>query len=164
MKSLICVLLSLLLLTGCGTKNGSDDTAVSQERSAFRAEVDAFCETIRTIDQDMNSIDTGSEDFASEIMADLEELESAFISFADKDFPTEYDYLESLADEAKDYMITAVDSFRDVYTSEDITEAMMDAKYEYAGENYSRACKRINVIVKFLNGEVDEDATVTTQE
>ena len=35
--------------------------------------------------------------------------------FAALDFPTEFDYLESLADEASEYMTTAVESYHDAY-------------------------------------------------
>jgi hypothetical protein len=152
-----------LLFTGCGPQTSSNNAENNEELTQFRTEVDTFCDHIRSLDQQINSIDTTKEGFETELMSDLDKLQSEFYEFSQKDFPTDYDYLEDLADEAKDYMTTAVDAFRDVYTNPDYTEAMMDAQYEYATENYSRAYKRITVILTFLNGEVDADATVGTK-
>jgi hypothetical protein len=150
------------LLTGC-TSGKDSDTVHSEELTAFRGEVDAFCESIADCDKAINAIDTTQDGYATVLMTDLYQLQDLFTDFAAKDFPSDYDYLESLADEAAEYMTTAVDAFGNVYNSDDLTQSMMDAQYEYAMENYSRAYKRITVIVKFLNGEVDADATVTTE-
>ena len=37
----------------------------------------------------------------------------------------------------------------------------LESKYNYASENYSRAYKRIQIIVSFLNGEISDGVTVT---
>ena len=58
-------------------------------------------------------------------------------------------------------MNTAVDSYHQAFEAE--TKEALEAKYDYAKENYSRAYKRIKVIVSFLNGETSEDATVVSE-
>ncbi len=45
----------------------------------------------------------------------LDQLDTSFQNFARLDFPTEFDYLESLADEASAYMTQRVESYHDAY-------------------------------------------------
>ena len=75
-------------------------------------------------------------------------------------FPTEFDYLESLADEASEYMTTAVESYHDAYDNGGYNQLTAD----YAKENYARAYKRIQIIITFLHGEQPEDVNLTTAE
>ena len=44
-------------------------------------------------------------------------LDTSFQNFAELDFPTEFDYLESLADEASAYMTQAVESYHEAYSN-----------------------------------------------
>ena len=90
----------------------------------------------------------------------LDQLDSAFQDFAALDFPTEFDYLESLADEASEYMTTAVESYHDAYDNGGYNQLTAD----YAKENYARAYKRIQIIITFLHGEQPEDVNLTTAE
>ncbi len=159
---LICILMACLVFTGCGSK-GQSSSDPSEELTAFRTDVDSFCEKIRELDSAINNVDTSADDFEDALLSRLDELQSAFQDFSEMDFPSDYDYLETLADEAAEYMTTAVAAFRDVFTRDDYTEAMLDAQYEYASENYSRAYKRITVILTFLNGKTDADTTLTVQ-
>ena len=80
--------------------------------------------------------------------------------FAALDFPTEFDYLESLADEASEYMTTAVESYHEAYDNGGYNQLTAD----YAKENYARAYKRIQIIITFLHGEQPEDVNLTTAE
>ena len=143
-----------LVLGACATPE--KDTAALTD---FRNTVDSFCETISSLDTDINA--SGEAENTEKVLSDLDSLKQAFSDFAQVDFPSDYDYLENLADEASSYMDTAVDSYRQAFEAE--TKEALDAKYDYAKENYSRAYKRIKVIVSFLNGETSEDATIVSE-
>ena len=137
-------LLTALTLTACGK-----DPALTQ----FKEEIDSFCTKISDIDTEINNVDATSENAT-------DQLDSAFQDFAALDFPTEFDYLESLADEASEYMTTAVESYHDAYDNGGYNQLTAD----YAKENYARAYKRIQIIITFLHGEQPEDVNLTTAE
>ena len=144
----------LLALSACSAPE-KDSAALTD----FRNTVDSFCEEVSAIDADINA--SGDTENTEKVLTDLDSLKQAFSDFAAVDFPSDYDYLENLADEASDYMNTAVDSYHQAFEAE--TKEALEAKYDYAKENYSRAYKRIKVIVSFLNGETSEDATVVSE-
>ena len=159
---LFAIILALMFVAGCGNSQASDPEA--EELQQFRAKVDTFCTTISDIDSRINSIDTTSETYNTDIMDQLNALNIAFAEFAALDFPEEYDYLEHLADEASAYMVEAVTGFSQVYTDNSLTSQAMQDKYNEASTAYANAFKRIKVIMTFLNGEVSEDANVTTEQ
>lgn len=142
-RSLITGLLAAVLFTACG-----EDPELTQ----FRNSIESFCTEISQIDTAINSIDASSEDAVAELLSCLDELETAFQGFAELDFPKEFDYLEEIADQAGDYMATAVSSYHEAYG-----ESYDEATAAYAGENYSRAYKRIQIIITFLHGETPAD-------
>ena len=80
-------LLTALTLTACGK-----DPALTQ----FKEEIDSFCTEISDIDTEINNVDATSENATDELLGYLDQLDSAFQDFAALDFPTEFDYLESL--------------------------------------------------------------------
>lgn len=124
------------------------------ELTRFRNEIDDFCNNILVIDSDINAITIPSTDEAglkqatSELLYNLDILKDEFVKFSNIDFPSEYDYLEPVADEASDYMTEAVNSYHKVY-EENYTASME----EYALENYSRAYKRVQVIFDVLQNK-----------
>ena len=107
-------------------------------------------------------MDAESEYAISELLGYLSDLEEEFENFSKLDFPEEFDYLEGLADESSEYMTTAVSSYKEAYANDSYDEA----KADYARENYSRAYKRIQIMISFLHGEepTDIDLTTTTAE
>lgn len=144
-------LLSAFLLTAC-----TEDS----ELSAFRTEIDDFCTSISEMDTAINNIDATSEDAVEELLGYLDDLDAEFKDFAALDFPEEFDYLESVADEASEYMSEAAESYRSAYAGDGYSEATAD----YAKENLSRAYKRVQIIITFLHGEQPEDVQITTDE
>ena len=110
--------------------------------------------TINTLNNSSNA------NYTSLLIENLNTLNQDFKDFSEVDFPKDYDYLESLADEASEYMTTAVGSYKDIFENNYSEEAISE-KYEYANENYSRAYKRIQIIITFLNGESTTDAIIT---
>ena len=149
-KSTLPVLLILLFLTGCGT-----DPALSR----FKTQVDDFCTRISELDTSINNIDTQSEGYTSELLGYLDELDAEFQAFSEVDFPEQFDYLESLADEAAEYMTEAVKSYHEAYSNGSYNEYTAD----YALQNYSRAYKRIQIIITFLHGEEPDDADLSIE-
>lgn len=143
------VLLIVLTLTACGEDS---------ELTLFRKRMDAFCTKISEIDSSINSIDAQSDDATAELLSYLDDLDSTFQSFAQLDFPEEFDYLENLAEESSEYMTEAVKSYHDAYggTYDEYTA-------EYARQNYSRAYKRIQIIISFLHGEEPTDADLSIE-
>jgi len=143
-------LLSATMLTACG-----EDPELTQ----FRKNVDDFCTKISEIDTSINSIDAQAETAAEELLANLDDLDLVFQSFARLDFPEEFDYLEGLADESSEYMTEAVTSYHSAYSNGSYNEYMA----EYASQNYARAYKRIQIIISFLHGEEPDDADLTIE-
>lgn len=143
-KKLLLAGLCMLLLTGCGA-NPID--------SKFNGEINDFCDSVAAIDAKINAISVEAEESSiryatADLLSYLDELEMEFMKFSNIDFPEEFDYLEEMADEAGSYMTEAVASYHKAY--EDGYNQSME---EYAGENYSRACKRVQVILALLRGE-----------
>jgi conjugal transfer/entry exclusion protein len=156
----ITLLLAIMItFSGCSSKKGSNH----EELTSFRQRVDEFCESIYKIDSNINEIDTSADNYSKTLLQNLDALQTNFKIFADMDFPSDYDYLEGIADEASNYMNTAVEAFHDVFENNYTEEAMVE-KYNYANENYERAYKRIKIIITFLNGETSEDVTVEETE
>lgn len=137
-------LLLSALLTACG-----QDPQITK----FKSDIDRFCTDISVLDGSMNQIDPEAENARTELLGYLDEVKMKFQHFAELDFPEEYDYLETLADEAADYMTEAVKYYHEAYNA----EAYDETKAAYALENYSRAFKRIQIIISFLHGEEPED-------
>ncbi len=143
-RLLIAGFLASALLTACG-----EDPELTQ----FRSSIESFCTEISQIDTAINSIDAASENAVAELLSCLDDLDAAFQDFAELDFPEEFDYLEEIADQAGDYMSTAVSSYHDAYSDNSYDTNIAD----YASENYSRAYKRVQIIITFLHGEIPED-------
>lgn len=138
-----------LMFSACGS-----DPALTQ----FKNEMDDFCTAISEIDTSINQVDADAENAVSLVLEHLNELDTEFQRFADLDFPEEFDYLESLADESGEYMSTAVAKYHEAYSNGSYNEYIA----EYAKENYARAYKRVQVIITFLHGEEPEDVDLTT--
>lgn len=148
MKNKICLFLVMALIVMSLSACGEDP-----ELAQFRVDIENFCTRVSEIDTSINSIDPMSDSAVSELLYNLDELDGVFKSFANLDFPEEYDYLEDLAQESSAYMTEAVTSYHDAYSDNSYNEAMAD----YAKENYSRAYKRIQIIITFLHGEEPDD-------
>ncbi|MCM1540095.1 MAG: hypothetical protein NC121_02420 [Blautia sp.] len=155
MKNKIRLLIAGFLVSASLSACGEDP-----ELTQFRNSIEDFCTEISQIDTSINSIDASSESAVSELLSCLDELEVAFQGFADLDFPDEFDYLEEIADEAGDYMSTAVSGYHEAYGA----GAYDQYTAAYASENYSRAYKRVQIIITFLHGETPEDVDLQMEE
>lgn len=151
-KLSVAGLLAAVMLTACG-----QDTAMKE----FKDAIDVFCTSISEIDTSINNIDAQSENVTDELLGYLDDLDQEFQEFAELDFPEPFDYLEEIADEASSYMTEAVRSYHEAYEN-----GYNESTAEYARENYSRAYKRVQIIITFLHGEQPEDVDlgVSTEE
>lgn len=152
-KSIKLILTSLvfaLFLCSC------NETTTNPTDVKFKNDVENFCNSISDLDKSINGIDANSDNAPAQLLEYLDEVDMRFKSFADLDFPAEFDYLEKLADEASEYMTEAVSSYHKAFSNHSYNEYTAD----YAKENYSRAMKRIKIIIAFLNGETIEDENI----
>lgn len=154
MKKIFLLALCCLLFTGCGKS--------TTENTKFKNEFNTFCTNVSEIDEAINKLENvqadeaGLKEATDTLMYYLDMLDDEFKKLSNIDFPEEYDGLETLADEASEYMTEAVRSYHIVY-EEEYSESME----EYANNNYSRAYKRVQYMVNTLNGTNNE--TTTTQ-
>ena len=144
---LTCVL--CLSVCACGT---------DPEFAKFKSDIDNMCTDLVSLNNKMNDIDAASEHAVEELLEYLDELDMKFARFAELDFPEEFDYLESLADESSEYMTEAVKSYHEAYSNNSYNEYTA----AYAKENYTRAYKRVQVIITFLHGEEPKDVDLTS--
>ncbi len=147
---LLCSILCSIMLCGCGK---------DPKIEAFKDNANNFCNNLVRIHSEINEIDAEKVTAPDELLAKMDELQGHFESFAEYDFPEEFDYLEHLADEASEYMTTAASSYHDAYSNSSYNEYTA----EYAFANYERAYKRIDIIMAFIRGEEPEDADISIQ-
>ena len=150
LSPIICGVLCIALLSSCGK---------DPKLEAFKSDIDNFCNNLVRINEEINGIDPEKTNAPTELLAKLDELNGHFESFANYDFPEEFDYLEDLADEALEYMNTAVTSYHDAYSNGSYNEYTA----EYAYQNYERAYKRIRIILDFIQGEEPEGDDISIQ-
>ncbi len=143
-----CVMIATLL-TGCGG---------TQDLSKFKKNMDDMCAKISEIDVAINNIDPNKTTAPDELLSYLADLEVVFTSFGEMDFPSQFDYLEEMADEASTYMAEAVKSYKDAYSNGSYNEYIA----EYAGKNYERAYKRLQIVLAFMHGE-EPDANLSIE-
>ena len=145
---LMSVVFSVFLLTACG-----EDPQLVQ----FEKDMEVFCAKLSNLDTQINNIDPTADNATELLLDNLDELDRAFKTLADMDFPEKFDYLESIADESSQFMTTAVENYHLAYGNDSYDE------YEanYARANYERANKRVKIILSFLHGETPEDVNYT---
>lgn len=145
---LLTALCGLSLIAGCGEK---------KELTVFKENMDSFYTQITDIQDSIQSIDIGSEDAASNLLSDLEQMVQQFDSLAAMEAPQEFSNIEELADDAATYMQQAYELYQQAYSQDFISDSYTQA----ASENYASAMKRISYIAALLQGEIPEGATVT---
>lgn len=151
LKKLVIISLLCITLTACGNSTNTMNTK-------FENEINTFCTNVSDIDAAINGItnitadEAGLKTATTQLLGYLDLLNDEFKKLSNIDFPEEYDYLETIADQASDYMTEAVKSYHTTY-EDNYTESMED----YAKENYSRAYKRLQYILNSLNNTTAEE-------
>lgn len=142
-------LLTAFMLSACGR-----DPAIAE----FEIKMNDFCNRISELDTSINGIDATADNATTQLLGYLDDLDVEFSAFAEMDFPKDFDYLENLADEAGSYMSEAVKSYHSLFAA-DYNEELA----EYAKENYSRAYKRLQIIITFLHGDEPTNVDLSTK-
>lgn len=141
-----------LCMSGCGK---------DQKLEEYNENISAFTLNIADISSRMEEIDTTSDTAASEVLICLDEMQEQFLVLAEMEVPKEFSSIESLADEASEYMTEAVKLYHEVFEAEEYSEETASV----AQENYSRAMKRLSYISSLLQGDLPEgDDIIITEE
>ena len=141
-----------LCITGCGK---------DQKLEEYNENISAFTLNIADISTRMEEIDTTSDTATSEVLVCLDEMQEQFLVLAEMEVPKEFASIESLADEASEYMTQAVKLYHEVFEAAEYSEETASV----AQENYNRAMKRLSYISSLLQGELPEgDDIIITEE
>lgn len=154
-KVLYLTIVLSLFTSGC---------AQNPAMAAFHEDMNGFYESLYTVTSSLNAIDPDAETAASELLVQVDQLETLFHDLAaievPDDFEDQFGNIEELADEAAEYMVEASDLYHEVYEDDGIDESVLMAADEY----YSRAMKRVNYIAQYLQGHVPEGSNITVIE
>ena len=140
-----------LCIAGCGK---------DQKLEEYNENISAFTLNISDISTRMEEIDTTSDTAASEVLVCLDEMQAQFVILSEMEVPKEFASVESLADEASEYMTEAVTLYHQVFEAEEYSEETASI----AHENYNRAMKRLSYISSLLQGELPEDDNIIITE
>lgn len=141
------ILSLLLFLSGCGE---------SEELTAFEESMILFHENIIEIGSSIDAIDPSSPDAVESMNNQLSLLQAEFEGLAELEVPTQFSNIETLADDAADYMREAAKLFREAYEEDYVSDPFIQA----AVDNYESAMKRLDYISTLLQGELPEGATI----
>lgn len=150
------ILLLLLFFTICLCGCGKDE-----QLEQYKEDITNFNINISDIATRMDNIDPNAEDAVSDVLNCLGEMEYQFALLAELEVPQAFSSIDSLADEAAEYMTEAVSLYNEVFTAEEYPEETAAA----AQENYNRAMTRLSYISSLLQGELPEgDNIIITEE
>lgn len=139
---ILSVLLTALLLTGCGSE-------AADELGTYQASMDTFCENISYLNDQINALDGTGESDVETLLGHLDTLDEQFAQMAELTVPDKFATIDNLADEASENMSMAVSYYHEAYDSGTYNPTYGDAAYEY----YTRANVRLGYILQILHGE-----------
>lgn len=157
MKIKVLLISVIMLLSFAISGCGKDKKLTEYEES-----VTAFIDAVGDIKIRMEEIDVNSEDSVVDVLICLDEMQEQFYLLAEMDVPKEFASIESLADEASEYMTEAVSIYHQVFEADEYDASNADV----AAQNYDRAMKRLSYISTLLQGELpdDENLIITEEE
>lgn len=155
LRYILIISLLCIFMVGCGK---------DKQLEEYRNNITAFTSDVSDISTKMEQIDTTSDTAVDEVLACLDEMEAQFLVLAEMEVPKEFASVESLADEASEYMSEAVSLYHEIFSAQSTFED--DVLLSAAQENYDRAMKRISYISSLLQGELPQgdDVFVTEEE
>ena len=132
------------------------------ELTKYEEEVTEFIDSVEDIKLRMDEIDINSDSAIVDTLMCLDDMQEQFYLLAEMDVPKEFASVESLADEASEYMTEAVSLYHQVFEAEEYDSATAGI----ASQNYDRAMKRLSYISTLLQGELpdDENLIITEEE
>ncbi len=147
-KYLILLGIMVVFLTGCGEK---DEAIVNYKNS-----MEEILSEIKTIDNDINSLDPENENSMSSLMVSLDKLDEEFKKMAALEYPEGFEQIAKLASDASADMSASVSRFHDAYDGE-YNEVAQSEGYDL----YQDANQKLRVLIQVLRGEYNnsEDAS-----
>lgn len=142
------LMIASLSLIGCG----NDSTL-----NAYHDEMNSFYENMSTKNEAINGIDISSPTAVEDLLANLTEMDEAFLHLSELEVPEEFTSVTSLADEASEYMSQSLILYQEALN----TSAYDAQKAAAAYETYTRAMKRVEYIGNILMGVVPEGENIT---
>lgn len=136
-----CILLSSLLLSGCGKKK---DAALE----TFQAQLDNFTNAVMKLDTDINSINPTSDNAVTQLLSYYDELNIQFAALAAIPVPDEYSDVARLSQKASEYMSQAVAYYHTAFESEFLDQDILDLASSYQ----KKAFDFVNYIGQVLMG------------
>lgn len=148
------LLLTTLLLSAAISGCGKTDDSLQQ----YKSDMTAFTDTIDELVTSIDDIDLESDTRTEELLAYLDEMDTAFANMSELDVPEQFSNIDELADEASANLSEAVSLYHQAFEDgEELDENVLGAALEY----YSRAFKRLDYIGTILQGELPEDESIT---
>lgn len=151
-KNILCLcLICMLCLWGCGSSD--------LKLTSYESQISTVIDSMEAIDTRMNAIDPDSITADSDMLSCIQELDALFEKLAEIEAPSsDYQYVNDLAAEAREYMSQATALYQELLSagSEYDPDAALLA-YEY----YSRACRRVSIIVAMLHGNTPDGVTIS---
>ena len=127
-KIILTTLFVTVCLGGCGKASKEDDAF-----AAFSDSVTNFSNVLKEADTQLNGLDVTSEGAADQMLEILDNLDNEFAQFAALSVPedTQYQSIETLADEASQNMSDAVSHYHAAFESEAYSAYDADLAYQY---------------------------------
>lgn len=145
---LFSLLLSCLILSGCGKKSPLEE---------YESSMNQFYENVSTTSVSINAIVADSEGAVTELLSLLDHMNNSFSAMAALEVPAEFSSVESLADDAAMYMSEAVTLYHQAFSGGTYNEAVgLQAKSQY-----DNAMLYVKYIGDLLMGNVPEGEGVT---
>lgn len=146
----LCILITTFILSGCGKKENT-------ETDAYRDSMTQCYETIDASTKALDSINPSSNTAVTDMLTQLDQINTAFQDMAALEVPEEYSSIEKMADDAAYYMSESVRLYHEAYGSEEyLPDVGNDAKAQYTA-----AMTYLSYIGQILMGEIPEGDNVT---
>lgn len=145
------LLTACLLLTACGKSKEEEKI------TAYRDSMTACYETIASSASALDAINPSANSAVTDMLNQLEQMNTAFQDMAALEVPEEYSSIESMADEAATYMSEASRLYHEAFADGGyVPEVGNDAKLQYKA-----AMTYLSYIGDILMGEIPEGEEVT---
>ena len=119
-----------------------------------------FVQNVKAVEESIESIDYSEAGSEKELLGYLDQLDSLYSEMAAFNVPSEFQIVESLADEASSNMTQAVSMYHMAFDGDEEYDPMVtEAGLEY----YQRAQKRIDYIGIIIKGDMPEGEDVTIE-
>lgn len=148
--SWLCILMTAIFLSGCGKEENT-------EADAYRDSMTQCYETIDASTKALDSINPSSNTAVTDMLTQLDQINTAFQDMAALEVPEEYSSIEKMADDAAYYMSESVRLYHEAYGSETyLPDVGNNAKAQYTA-----AMTYLSYIGQILMGEIPEGDNVT---